>query len=728
MANTVNTPFDYYGDPRRGRPLFNAKIFIGVADLDPTIPANQLQASYVQEDGTRVNLTQPIRTNSGGYPVNSSGDLITIEVQDANFSFIVQDRSNIEVINVSSSDSSEDIESRILTLQGQVPTSQEQLIGLGSSIFPLDIDTVAENHDGGNDDVGLVPAGTTHLRVSIGDNPEIVAISPVPSDDGAITLLTETGCSIGGAVTTFTQKNNFFTVSQVSLRRFIVGETLYVTDRVGARFVIEVGSSANTYTELPTGSSELIAKLNEPMPTLKMVGGVEGGESTAAWQSLLDYSHIVGVDTVTAANRFVISSDFTYRDGQKIVGLGGSTGIQPEETVSASFMQLINGAKGLTGQGARKQIHAEDLYFFGSSAVNGLGIVDSSGAQGVTGSGIPFFGQMGGRLDRCRFNGVEKAVENPSSFFMTYSDIDVRRCDFGLDIDDSNACVIEKFQASVTRRPIRGGSDSARLVLRDVSINVNDNCEIGIDVNGGIVFDGYTYLESFTNGSPATKQTGIRYASTQFSQRPVGISNVLLDNGQGGMSYGITLDAVNNTPTDIRGQIENVKFSGVFREKKIGYGIHNSSFPTLFLPINLDTCEGLARADVVGEQPSNRARIPITSVNLPFTDVSSGTYTPLVLNGDVTYDNVDAFSESNTRYRARRVGLYRVFANVLSDLATTQSRIEVRGVGLPAKTGLDISFSTILELSVGDVVEINSRNGGNVTGGNLNIEYISQGE
>lgn len=202
MANTVNTPFDYYGDPRRGRPLFNAKIFIGVADLDPTIPANQLQASYVQEDGTRVNLTQPIRTNSGGYPVNSSGDLITIEVQDANFSFIVQDRSNIEVINVSSSDSSEDIESRILTLQGQVPTSQEQLIGLGSSIFPLDIDTVAENHDGGNDDVGLVPAGTTHLRVPITGNPEVVAINPA-SAGGAITLLTEVGCSIGGVATVF---------------------------------------------------------------------------------------------------------------------------------------------------------------------------------------------------------------------------------------------------------------------------------------------------------------------------------------------------------------------------------------------------------------------------------------------------------------------------------------------------------------------------------------------
>ncbi len=227
MANIVNTPFDYYGDPRRGRPLFNAKIFIGVADLDPTIPANQLQASYVQEDGIRVNLTQPIRTNSGGYPVNSNGDLITIEVQDANFSFIVQDRSNIEVINVSNSDSSEDIESRILTIQGQVltlqgqvltiqgqtltiqgqiPTSQEQLLGLGSSIFPEDIDTVAENHDGENDDVGLVPAGTTHLRVSIGGNPEIVAISPV-SAGGVITLLTENGCSIGGVITSFEQAN-----------------------------------------------------------------------------------------------------------------------------------------------------------------------------------------------------------------------------------------------------------------------------------------------------------------------------------------------------------------------------------------------------------------------------------------------------------------------------------------------------------------------------------------
>ena len=99
MANIVVVPFEYFADPRQGRPLFNAQIYIGEVDQDPTVPANQIQAFYRQEDGTTVNLVQPIRTNSGGYPVNPSGDLIAILVNQPAYSMIVQDKSGIEVIN-----------------------------------------------------------------------------------------------------------------------------------------------------------------------------------------------------------------------------------------------------------------------------------------------------------------------------------------------------------------------------------------------------------------------------------------------------------------------------------------------------------------------------------------------------------------------------------------------------------------------------------------------------
>ncbi len=91
-----------------------------------------------------------------------------------------------------------DMNWRLAPVQGSVnyiADAQEQLLGTGSVVYPQNVTSVAAN---GN----TVPSGTSHLRVSIGGNPEIVSISPV-SVGGAITLLTENGCSIGSQLTTF---------------------------------------------------------------------------------------------------------------------------------------------------------------------------------------------------------------------------------------------------------------------------------------------------------------------------------------------------------------------------------------------------------------------------------------------------------------------------------------------------------------------------------------------
>lgn len=69
MTNTIiEMPIPYIGDFNKGRPLFNAQIFVGEPDLDPEIVANQKQIVGIQEDGTEVNLSQPVLTGSGGYP------------------------------------------------------------------------------------------------------------------------------------------------------------------------------------------------------------------------------------------------------------------------------------------------------------------------------------------------------------------------------------------------------------------------------------------------------------------------------------------------------------------------------------------------------------------------------------------------------------------------------------------------------------------------------------
>lgn len=67
MSQLLN--FDYIPDPVRGRPLFNAHIYIGEPDTDPVIPFNRKLVTATQQNGTEVNLPQPIRTGSGGVPI-----------------------------------------------------------------------------------------------------------------------------------------------------------------------------------------------------------------------------------------------------------------------------------------------------------------------------------------------------------------------------------------------------------------------------------------------------------------------------------------------------------------------------------------------------------------------------------------------------------------------------------------------------------------------------------
>lgn len=77
-SSIVPFPSGYYPDPVKGRPLFNAKIYVGVVDLDPRIVANQITVVGRQESGTEVTLEQPIRTNSGGVPIDGSSNVVTM--------------------------------------------------------------------------------------------------------------------------------------------------------------------------------------------------------------------------------------------------------------------------------------------------------------------------------------------------------------------------------------------------------------------------------------------------------------------------------------------------------------------------------------------------------------------------------------------------------------------------------------------------------------------------
>uniref|UniRef100_A0AB39AJ89 Tail fiber protein n=1 Tax=Vibrio phage P018-4 TaxID=3229728 RepID=A0AB39AJ89_9CAUD len=100
--------------------------------------------------------------------------------------------------------------SREWTLQ-ELTRSQNEVIG--GKIFPLD-DAVLQNGD-------TVPAGTTHLRVDIGGEPTIVAMSPVAS--GNVGSLTETGATIGATSVIFIPFKSSFTFRFGSIANMLAG-------------------------------------------------------------------------------------------------------------------------------------------------------------------------------------------------------------------------------------------------------------------------------------------------------------------------------------------------------------------------------------------------------------------------------------------------------------------------------------------------------------------------
>lgn len=94
MANSVvRLPVGYFPDPKVGRPLFNAKIYVGIIDLNPRIVANQKDVTGRQEDGTEVSIAQPVRTSAGGVPIDDNGNIVTLLVDGA-YAMAVDDRND----------------------------------------------------------------------------------------------------------------------------------------------------------------------------------------------------------------------------------------------------------------------------------------------------------------------------------------------------------------------------------------------------------------------------------------------------------------------------------------------------------------------------------------------------------------------------------------------------------------------------------------------------------
>lgn len=87
--NIVEIPYPYFPDFNRGRPLYNASIYVGVVDTDPENIINQKQVTVRQEDGTEIPVPQPILTSSGGVPIYNGGPVAILV--DGSYSIKVLD-------------------------------------------------------------------------------------------------------------------------------------------------------------------------------------------------------------------------------------------------------------------------------------------------------------------------------------------------------------------------------------------------------------------------------------------------------------------------------------------------------------------------------------------------------------------------------------------------------------------------------------------------------------
>lgn len=65
----VSMPSQLFTMPDKFSSVFNGRIYLGEIDKDPINPANQIPVYVENEDGSHVLVDQPIKTNSGGYPV-----------------------------------------------------------------------------------------------------------------------------------------------------------------------------------------------------------------------------------------------------------------------------------------------------------------------------------------------------------------------------------------------------------------------------------------------------------------------------------------------------------------------------------------------------------------------------------------------------------------------------------------------------------------------------------
>lgn len=87
MSEIVQNQYSSWQAENSAKFIYNGFIFVGQVDTDPEIEANRVRVYYIDENEQEINLTQPIHTNSSGFPVISETNSTVIQIRtDSDYS------------------------------------------------------------------------------------------------------------------------------------------------------------------------------------------------------------------------------------------------------------------------------------------------------------------------------------------------------------------------------------------------------------------------------------------------------------------------------------------------------------------------------------------------------------------------------------------------------------------------------------------------------------------
>ena len=121
----------------KGKPVSSGYIYIGEPDLDPEIVGNQKAITFLQEDGSEVAGSQPVRTSAGGVPTYN-GSPVTVLI-DGDYSVKVLDKHGAQVYYVPKNADLQD---------GDIVTSVEDITELRALTGLVDGQVVSLSDDG----------------------------------------------------------------------------------------------------------------------------------------------------------------------------------------------------------------------------------------------------------------------------------------------------------------------------------------------------------------------------------------------------------------------------------------------------------------------------------------------------------------------------------------------------------------------------------------------------